>query len=265
MMRTRSSGRVHATGQSMVEFVIIVPVLLLLIFGILQFAQIYIAKSTLDLAAYDGVRAGTLNNAKMDAIKCGIAQGLLPLYGGTDTPSQSGLVKAAVACGSDLVGPPRYIAAFSKAFAAVDNPQPTAKDPVSKAVDYGAMEVEILNPTTQAFADWGETINNQLQIPNDRLMWRDTSVGNSSGETVQDANLLMIRVRYCYTLSWVFGPIVESLAFGATQALPREELYSNAPHLTPSGTFATHCYGAGGIVLSSTSTMLMQSPAYPSP
>lgn len=55
-------------------------------------------------------------------------------------------------------------------------------------------------------------------------MWRDTSVGHSSGETVQDANLLMIRVRYCYKLFREFRPIMESLAFGATQPLPREEL-----------------------------------------
>ena len=250
MMRTRRSGRAHATGQSMVEFVIIVPVLLLLIIGILQFAQIYIAKSTLDLAAYDGVRAGTMGNAQPDAIQCGIARGLLPLYGGNTTPNFLALAALVKTC-KDGLGPARYIAAYSKAYAA--------------ATDANSVELTILNPTPAAFADWGETINNQLQIPNDRLMWRDTSVGNSSGETVQDANLLMIRVRYCYKLFHEFRPIMESLAFGATQPLPREELYSNAPHLTPNGAFATQCYGAGGIVLSSTTTMLMQSPAYPAP
>ncbi len=140
MMRTRGSRRAHATGQSMVEFVIIVPVLLLLIFGILQFAQVYIAKSTLDLAAYDGVRAGTMNNAQMGAIECGIARGLLPLYGGNETPSVSALAELVTSC-NDGVGPPRYIAAFSKASRRGHRDGQTAS-----SVDYGAMDWKSSTP-----------------------------------------------------------------------------------------------------------------------
>ncbi|MHB1588240.1 MAG: TadE/TadG family type IV pilus assembly protein, partial [Metallibacterium scheffleri] len=46
----RPSPVARARGQSMVEFIVILPVLLLLTLGIIQFAQIYIAKNTLDLA-----------------------------------------------------------------------------------------------------------------------------------------------------------------------------------------------------------------------
>ncbi|MHB1282382.1 MAG: TadE/TadG family type IV pilus assembly protein [Metallibacterium scheffleri] len=229
----------------MVEFIVILPVLLLLTLGIIQFAQIYIAKNTLDLAAFEGVRAGTLNNAKLGAIKCGIAQGLLPLYGGNETPSTSGTLKAALACEFALAGPLRYIAAFSKAFLAVDNPVPGASD-------YGAMDVNILNPTSADFDAFGETIDKQQQIPNARLMWRSTTVNNSAGMNIQDANLLMIRVQYCYPMDvWFIKQIVQGLAIGADKMIGNQT------------TFGTECYTSGGVPLVAQTTMLMQSPAYP--
>ena len=241
----RPSPVARARGQSMVEFIVILPVLLLLTLGIIQFAQIYIAKNTLDLAAFEGVRAGTLNNAKLGAIKCGIAQGLLPLYGGNETPSISGSAKAAVDCEFALAGPPRYIAAFSKAFLAVDNPVPGASD-------YGAMDVNILNPTSADFDAFGETIDKQQQIPNARLMWRSTTVNNSAGMNIQDANLLMIRVQYCYPMDVLFiKQIVQGLAIGADKLIDNQT------------TFGTACYTSGGVPLVAQTTMLMQSPAYP--
>jgi hypothetical protein len=46
----------------MVELlVVLLPVMLLLIFGTIQFALIYHAKITLNYAAFEGARAGTLN------------------------------------------------------------------------------------------------------------------------------------------------------------------------------------------------------------
>jgi hypothetical protein len=237
--------RAHVRGQSMVEFIVILPTLLLLTLGIIQFAQIYIAKNTLDLAAFEGVRAGTLNNAKLGAIKCGIAQGLLPLYGGNKTPSVSGTAKAALACEFAPAGPLRYIAAFSKAFVAVDNSTPGDSD-------YGAMDVNILNPTSADFDAFGETIDKQQQIPNSRLMWRSTTVNNSAGMNIQDANLLMIRVQYCYPMDVLFiKQIVQGLAIGADKLIDHQT------------TFGTECYTSGGVPLVAQTTMLMQSPAYP--
>jgi len=245
-MRPRPGvARARARGQSMVEFIVILPTLLLLTLGIIQFAQIYIAKNTLDLAAFEGVRAGTLNNAKIGAIRCGIAQGLLPLYGGNETPSASGTLKAAAACEFSLAGPPRYIAAFSKAFEAVDTSTPGTSR-------YGAMDVEILNPTAADFTAFGETIGKQKQIPNSRLMWRPTTVNNSAGMNIQDANLLMIRVQYCYPMDvWFIRQIVQGLAIGADRMIGNQT------------TFGTACYTSGGVPLVAQTTMLMQSPAYP--
>jgi len=53
----------------MVEFLIVLPVMLLLVMGILQFAFIYQAKITLNYAAFQTARAGSLNNASMSAME----------------------------------------------------------------------------------------------------------------------------------------------------------------------------------------------------
>ena len=52
-------------AQAMVEFIIIVPVMLTLVMGIIQFALIYKAKITLNYATFQTVRAGSLNNASL--------------------------------------------------------------------------------------------------------------------------------------------------------------------------------------------------------
>lgn len=72
-------------GQSMSEFIVILPVLLLLILGAMQFGLLYQAKATLNLAAFGAARAGALNRGNMDAMKSGFANGLRPLFTyGTD-------------------------------------------------------------------------------------------------------------------------------------------------------------------------------------
>ena len=45
-------------GQSMVEFLIVLPSLLLIVFGIFQFSLIYQARSALNHAAFVGARQG---------------------------------------------------------------------------------------------------------------------------------------------------------------------------------------------------------------
>ena len=64
----------------MAEFLIVLPVMLLLIFGAIQFALIYHAKITLNYAAFEAVRAGTLGQGKFDEVREGFARGLAPLY-----------------------------------------------------------------------------------------------------------------------------------------------------------------------------------------
>ena len=150
----------------MVEYLIILPVLLLLVLGVIQFALIYQAKSTLNYATFMGARQGALKNANMFSVMDGVAGGMTPLFmRTTDAAAIQDLAKA------------RIIAAIE-----IFNPL-TAK-------------VEILSPTQEAFDEFmvdGE-------IPNDNLMYRSSDAGKESGMSIQDANLLKVRVTYCVKL-----------------------------------------------------------------
>ena len=234
----------------MVEFIVIAPMLLLLVLGIFQFAQIYIAKNTLDLAAYEGVRQGTLHNASKKWIDCGLAHGLMPLYGSSTTVNATESAWLVAEC--HMIALPlgnvsdyeRYLAAYSTAFAAV-KPPPSIIGGGPAAVD-----LQIINPTAAAYQDFGEVgTNGKMAIPNDRLMWRSTAV-KGSGENIQEANLLMIRVTYCYPMDvWFIKQVVQGVAIGANKLINGQS------------TFGTQCYTSGGVPLVAQSTMLMQSPA----
>ena len=59
----RAAARIR--GQAMVEFICVLVPLLLLILGAIQFALIYQAKITLNYAAFEAARAGSLTGARM--------------------------------------------------------------------------------------------------------------------------------------------------------------------------------------------------------
>lgn len=166
-------------GQAMVEYLIILPVLLMLVLGGIQFALLYQIKNTLNYAAFMGARQGALQNANVNVIKDGVAAGMTPLF--TFSPDIAGLLKG------------RSIAMIE-----VFNPL-TAR-------------VEVLSPTTKAADDFAiddPDDEKKRIIPNDNLMYRcgneqqapcNKALGEKSGLTIQDANLLKIRVTYCAKL-----------------------------------------------------------------
>lgn len=166
-------------GQAMVEYLIILPVLLMLVLGGIQFALLYQIKSTLNYAAFMGARQGALQNANILLIKDGVAAGMTPLF--TFSPDILGLLKG------------RSIAMIE-----IFNPLTT--------------RVEVLSPTSRAADDFAiddPDDERKRIIPNDNLMYRcgneeqapcDQPVGENSGLTIQDANLLKIRVTYCAKL-----------------------------------------------------------------
>ncbi len=157
-------------GQAMVEYLIVFPLLVMLALGAVQFALLYQAKSTLNHATFMAARHGAVKNAKDTSIKDALAAGMTPLF--TFSPDLAGLAKG------------RAIALIE-----VFNPM--------------TMTVEIVNPTAAAATDFGQddpADNTKRLIPNDSLMYRSTAPGGSSGISVQDANLLKIRVTYCAKL-----------------------------------------------------------------
>src|SRR3990167_7012790 len=67
-------------GQAMVEFLIIIPVLILLIFGAFQATLIYSAKSGLNYAAFQAARLGAVNNAQYEGMRRGLLRGMYPMF-----------------------------------------------------------------------------------------------------------------------------------------------------------------------------------------
>lgn len=170
---------VNEYGQSMVEFLAILSAMLLLIFGTIQFALIWHAKITLNYAIFEAARAGTLNNATYDSIKEGFARGLAPLYSYTDNDK-------------DLVG------AFQKARFQVLDEFETKEQ---------LIRIERLNPTDKSFTDFGDGAG---YIPNDNLRFRSSTINHRSGSSLQDANLLHLRVTYWYPL---YVPLINTFMF----------------------------------------------------
>ena len=84
-------------GQAMVEFLIVTPVFILLIFGTVQVALIYSAKTTLNYATFQAARIGALNNATYTGIRKGLTRGLAPLFT-TSNSSRGPEVARDIAC-----------------------------------------------------------------------------------------------------------------------------------------------------------------------
>jgi hypothetical protein len=177
------------SGQSMVELLVILQVMLLLIFGAIQFALIYNAKITLNYAAFEAVRAGTLNHAEFNAVKEGFARGLAPLY--SYTPK-----------GGDPVA--GFQVARERVLKEFDTPEKLVR-------------IERLNPGLKAFEDFALETGD---IPNDNLKFRSSRPGMLGHKGIQDANILHIRVTYFYPLH---VPMVSSIISKAVRLLDKWE------------------------------------------
>jgi len=167
-------------GQSLIEFIVTVVVLGPLLLGILQAILLYRAKTVLDYAALQAARKGATNFAQPSAMCQGLASGLMPLY--AHDADSGGVLKAYGLADAD--------ACLGK-----------------------AATITIVSPTQAAYDDWKEQqFDGAYAIPNDSLAFRGNAVGARSGMTVQDANVLKIKVIYRYPLivpviDWMIGTI----------------------------------------------------------
>lgn len=179
-------------GASAVEFAIALPVVLLLALGALQWALVFHARQAIEHAVIEAARAGSVGQARTDAIFAGLARGLLPYWSSLQE------IRAA---GSD-----RQAAVLA------------AGQRLQRARAAGWVVLRRLSPTRESFADWGEPalddygrpLPGSLVIPNDSLMHAEQRhpaggaggthlglpVGRASGQTLLDANLLKIEVVY---------------------------------------------------------------------
>ena len=165
------------------------------------------------LAANDAVRAASENEGQLQALQAGLARGLAPLYA-------KGRSVTAVSI------------ATGQALAAVKDPRRVA--------------VTLLNPPPTTVKAWAQSVTHdgvsQTEIPNSRLLFAGTTV--RGGETLQDANILKIQVRYCM-------PLI--VPFVAQVIVALEEAWSPTP-------FTATCAHSQGLPVSVVAAALMQSP-----
>lgn len=197
----------------MVEFLIVLPVLLLLVLGILQFALIYQAKVTLNYAAFETARTGSLNHGSLDKMKVAFARNMAPLYTNRHTDFNSGNCTNSFQLDSGPTSRKVLDTNYSAAAAGGGGKLTSddficAKRRVQQQIDDGYVKITVLNPSPKSFTDFGIDKNSEIVIPNDNLMYRDAKVQSSSNQTIQDANLLKIHIGYCYEL---YVPFVNRL------------------------------------------------------
>ncbi|MCM8857521.1 MAG: DUF6531 domain-containing protein [Candidatus Thiodiazotropha sp.] len=203
-------------GVAMTELLISLPALLLMGLGGWQTALLYDAKTTLNYATFEAARKGAVTHAQSDPMRQELGLRLAPLFGGDGSPRKA-------------------IAAITRASLDVQDPRFT--------------EFEIINPTVEAFDDFGRDIvdprNNETHfgIPNSHLRWRNQNVGRS-GVNIQDANLLRIKTTYGYQLK---VPLMDRVIPAVMRLIDPEHI---------------HYYNARRLPITSVATVRMQSDAW---
>ncbi len=191
-MSTRASK--IQRGVSSVELIVALPVLLLLMLGVIQFALVFHARHSLGYALQEAARRGAVEHAAPEAMQQGLAAGLSPwLYGASDWASR---------LAADL----------------------RAQGHLQQGLAEGWVRLAQRSPTVESFADWAEPARDRLgerlpgvdEIPNDNLDSRrlrmqprsgvaafvgGEPVGQRSGQTLADANLLRLELDYGVRLS----------------------------------------------------------------
>lgn len=171
------SGRAVHDGATLVEFVVIAPTLMMLALAMMQTGLVFHAKNILNYATFEAARAGALQNALPSNLHAAFARAMVPYYGGGRTTVE--LARSHGRALADLAG---------------------------------ALRIEILSPTRESFEDFHSpraaealrvgarvipsTHLDRLTCPADRPSCASDPASNRSGQTLQDANLLKIRVTY---------------------------------------------------------------------
>lgn len=169
----------------MVEFVVVGPIITILGLAILQYCLMFFAKSQINHAGFMAARAGSVAHANIEAIKSAYVRALIPLYGG----------------GRDTA---EIAVAYAKASADLNS---------------ATLRIEIINPIKESFDDHATnaSLNDKYQaraIPNAGIGLRPKadveSIGASSGQSLQDANLLKLRITHGYRPKvWLVGMLYQ--------------------------------------------------------
>lgn len=213
--RARCASRTRQRAAAFVETVLAVPIVLLMGLSTVQYGQLLHARANLNYAIHEAARAGSTEHASPDSIRLSFARALTPLYGGGKKSSE-------------------IAASYARALAAV-----------------GTAQVQILNPTKESFDDFGkfDAALKTRVIRNDNLMVVSNAVKSKSGQNIQDATLLKLRVTFAFKPE---VPIIGHLL----------SLYSQKFGLTGDDAVADGMRALGQIPVVAQATIRMQSDAW---
>lgn len=158
-------------GAAAIEFVIVGPILTAVGLAIIQYGLLFFAKNQINHASFMAARAGSMANANLNSIRDAYTTALIPSYGGGTGPVELAQAKA------------------------------------KAAADVGRFtRIEMLSPTKESFDDWNDqklqdTIGGGRRvINNNALAERPNTVKNNSGQSVQDANLIKLRITHGFEM-----------------------------------------------------------------
>ena len=213
VMMKLSTKRLNCTlsqqkGSVLIESLIIIPLLILLTLGILQYTFIYHAKSALDYATFMSARAGAVNNINKNSILSAFIFSLKPLYAHVSSSDEN-----------------------------------LSNEIVNDITRY--TNIQIVNPTREAFQDFAVVNKNNKEIPNNRLYVAPIFRGQRSQMNIQDANILKLRIIYGLQLKIPFVNTIIIKAASIFMKKPDHEEYLKNNRLP----------------ISSTAIVRMQSPA----
>ncbi|WP_416394978.1 polymorphic toxin-type HINT domain-containing protein [Allohahella sp. A8] len=171
-------------GAGVIEFWVACLALLPLVLGGTQAALVYNAKTILNQATFEAARIGAVQHGVPAPMQEELARRMASLYGPTQDHTS-------------------FTQAYAKALVDINTPALPGQ-----RIGSGT-QLRVLNPTQEAFQDFGSEIDGQKQIPNHHLKRRGTEVGSRSKVNIQDANLLKIEVTYGYKLSVpIIAPLI---------------------------------------------------------
>ena len=233
-MNNRNPININARRQSgvtVVEFALVIPFALLLVLGVIQLGLMFSAREILDQAAFQAARAGSFQNARLDKMNDALNKALIPFYQNTGN-------------GDD----------FTRLSLALQ----------SARADARFITVERLNPTADAFTDFGVTsaaLGNQVYIPNDNLEYRSHAAKPVSGLSIQDANALKIKVTYGYELKVpLVKAVIQAVMCGFNSGL---DAFGKDPVTArATGNDCSNYYLQGRIPIVAYATVQMQTPAW---
>lgn len=223
MIRPRPSAR-HQRGQSLLEFCIVVPAFIFLVLVIFQFVLIYRAKSLLDFATLQAARAGAVSGVNAAEMRSALETGMAPLY--ASSPDAAGAASAR-----------------AKVELLWKNPLLSPK-------------IEVISPSRAAYEEYRERQDDgRYALPNDNLAFRNAGVGRS-GVSIQDANILKIKVTYPMPL---IVPFVDRVIAGLSDLVTRGDDYRPSSML-----IEDPVTGHRRMPIESYAVIRMQSPIYDS-